>query len=400
MTLKISLFVVLVFMIVIINSSCSREKQLSTSQKINDFECLYSSLKENYPFFEVNKRQNNVDWLTKKNEYLDKIKKTENDSTYFLVLKSIISELNSGHTSLSPTLYYDNYLAAYKKLSIESPGYKKWVEFLEIDSLKPKYWSKIQKSQNSETRGSADHTIPKPNYTDTIIDDRIGVMMIESFSLFNIQRDEPKISEFLESAKGLEALIIDIQDNGGGATAYWKENIVGKIISDPVVNVTYPIIKDGAINWSFYEDFFNEAEVLSGDKNFPEIPAELISERYYIKTTVDTIYPNNPIGFQGKIYLLVNEKVFSSSEGFAQFCKTTNWATVAGVQTGGDGIGSDPSMIRLPESGILLCYPSLIGLNHDGSLNSEERTIPDIELSGNTPEERLNELIRLISLNP
>lgn len=93
----------------------------------------------------------------------------------------------------------------------------------------------------------------------------------------------------------------------------------------------------------------------------------------------------------------MSEKVFSSSEGFAQFCKTTKWATIVGERTGGDGIGSDPSIIRLPESGILLCYPSLIGLNHDGSLNSEERTIPDVKIKGNTPNERLDKLIEFLN---
>lgn len=393
---KAGLLILLIF--IVTSYSCSQEKQLSTSQKIDDFNYLYSSLKDNYPFFGVNKRQNNVDWLNKKNEYLERIRKTKSDSSFYFALKSIISELNSGHVSFSPTQYYDGYLAAYKKLSIESPRYKKWVEVLESDSIKPRYWA-VLISQNAERKSeqkSEKQVKAKSNYTDTIINGRFAVMTIESFNLFSIESDKPRISEFLKSVKELEFLIIDIQNNGGGATSYWKENIVGKIIDKPIVNTTYPIIKDGNKNRFFYQYFFETSEILKNNESLPQIPPELISERYYIKTSTDTIYPNNPIGFKGEIYLLVSEKVFSSSEGFAQFCKTTKWATIAGERTGGDGIGSDPSILRLPESGILVNYPSLIGLNHNGSLNSEERTIPDIEIKGNTSNKRLDKLIEYL----
>lgn len=84
--------------------------------------------------------------------------------------------------------------------------------------------------------------------------------------------------------------------------------------------------------------------------------------------------------------------VFSAADEFVCFAQNTSWATVGGEATGG-GVGSDPALIRLPASGIIIRYPALIGLNSNGSLHTEHKMIPDIEINGNDANERLNKLI-------
>ena len=86
--------------------------------------------------------------------------------------------------------------------------------------------------------------------------------------------------------------------------------------------------------------------------------------------------------FNGKIYLLVDGEVFSSSETFAYFSKATKFATIIGERTGGDGIGTDPLITTLPNSGISIRYTGEMGLNIDGSANEEMRTKPDFEIKG------------------
>lgn len=54
---------------VAVNTKASVPNQLTEKQKLDDFEYMYTVLKENYPFFQVNVRMNNVDWLAKKAEY-------------------------------------------------------------------------------------------------------------------------------------------------------------------------------------------------------------------------------------------------------------------------------------------------------------------------------------------
>lgn len=65
------------------NEEIPNKKELTEKEKLEDFEYMYTILKENYPYFEVNKRQNGVDWLSKKNEYMDRIKASIDDESFF-----------------------------------------------------------------------------------------------------------------------------------------------------------------------------------------------------------------------------------------------------------------------------------------------------------------------------
>ena len=89
--------------------------------------------------------------------------------------------------------------------------------------------------------------------------------------------------------------------------------------------------------------------------------------------------------FAGRIWVLVDESVYSASESFAMFCQQTGFATLVGRQTGGDGIGIDPVYLQLPNSGILVQYTPLFGLNPDGSSNEEVGTTPDLVSPGQEP---------------
>ena len=75
---------------------------------------------------------------------------------------------------------------------------------------------------------------------------------------------------------------------------------------------------------------------------------------------------------------MVNENVFSSSEYAAMFSKATGFATLVGERTGGDGIGSDPLPIVLPNSGIIVRYSPIYGITSDGTNSQEFGTEPDI----------------------
>lgn len=379
--------------------------QLTTEQKKNDFLFLYETLEENYPYFGLRKRMNNVDWLANKDIYLKQIESTPNDSTFILTLRKIVNDLDDGHVNFNCTRYgHEGFSKAYEKASLENPHYKTWVDVFQSANTQIDYWAAIlknsERSLQQTTSGTSKKSKPLPNYSDTITANGLtAIMTIRSFNSHKIEDEKEKINLFLDKITNCDHLIIDIQQNSGGATQYWKENIVERLIRDTTFFIQYPIIKEGAVNRHFYSDFFSDAQPLSKTQALSNIPEELLEESYYIKQEIDTISPKNPVGFKGGIYLLVSNEVFSSSEGFAQFCKTTGWARIAGERTGGDGIGSDPALVLLPESKIIIGYPSLIGLNHDGSLNAEERTAPDIEITGKTYQERLHKLIHYLDKN-
>ena len=400
--MKIKNGLILLIILFIGNTSFGQTAQLTKEQKVKDFLYVYDILKDNYPFFGVRKRENGIDWLTKKKEYITKIEKTENDSAYISTLKNIFGELKDGHVHFNNTRFGNEGLyKLYKKAAIDYPNYNKWVDVFENPKSRIDYWSDIlkksEKTTNAIETDKKENKKSSPNYSDTLINNgEIGIMTILSFNYHLVSNDKIAIDKFFNKIENCKYLIINIQDNGGGAEKYWKNNIVERLLSDTVIYTSYPVIRDGPINRHFYSDFFNKAKLLKKTESLKRIPDELIKDRFYVNTENDTITPNNPINFKGEIFLLVSKKVFSSSEGFAQFCKTTGWATIAGERTGGDGIGSDPATIMLPESGILMSFPCLVGLNHDGSINSEEKTTPDIEIEAANSQERLEKLIKYL----
>ena len=89
-------------------------KHLTTEQKLSDFNSLYTQLKDAYPFFDVNKRQNNIDWLNNHKPYKERIKQTQNDKEFLAQIEKIIKDLNNGHASIYPTKRYQYYLSAYR----------------------------------------------------------------------------------------------------------------------------------------------------------------------------------------------------------------------------------------------------------------------------------------------
>ena len=87
------------------------------------------------------------------------------------------------------------------------------------------------------------------------------------------------------------------------------------------------------------------------------------------------------IKFKGKIYLLVDKKVFSSSEKLASFAKESGLATLVECKTGGDGIGSDPYLIALPNNGYILRFTKELGVTSKGRINEVDKTEPDIDVN-------------------
>ncbi|MDR1182061.1 MAG: hypothetical protein LBL13_08815 [Bacteroidales bacterium] len=391
------------FVCICLLNSCGQQINLTQKQKLNDFEYLYQTLKQNYPYFGVGLRQTGIDWLAKHDEFVEKIKAANNDSAYIFALRDILNELGNGHADMSFVLYYEDYTNLYKKVADEYPRYKKWVAALEDGRERSLYWQKLLDGDRQEPEPDTSQIVssPRADYSDSLlVKEKTGIMTVASFNLFNIGKDKPRIDSFLHQIRDYDHLIINIQDNGGGATRYWRENIVSRLIQDTVVYPQYTVIKDGSMNRHFYPEYFENTRVVEKEGTLQHIPVELLDGTFRLKVETDTIIPQNPIPFKGKIYLLVNSVVFSSAEGLAYFCKATNWATVAGVQTGGDGVGSDPVPFILPESGIIVRYPALTGFNADGSLNFEMCTIPDIIIESENSHERLNKLINGIRQEP
>ena len=361
------------------NNITINNKQLTEKQKLDDFEYMYTVLKENYPYFEVNKRLNGVDWLKRKEDYINKIKATTNDESFFKTLSLILSYLNNGHTDMVDKNDYSYLKNVYKKYyQTRQP----WLSQLN----NPKTIERYSYIREKENLNSSSENINFNNVkTRNLEEGSIAYLSIHSFNTFNIEEDMKIIKPYLEEIKDYNDLIIDIRGNGGGDDRYWSDNIVPMLINKPVEEKLYSAYRGGA----FIEPFLNniiggyeKLEPISNiyNENLKNLPPELKEDFKYYSKDINNYEPKNSVGFKGKIYLLVDKQVFSASEAFAVFAKNTGFATLVGEKTGGDGIGSDPVVCSLPNSGYVFRFTKEMGLVSDGSCNFERKTEPDIEV--------------------
>lgn len=212
----------------------------------------------------------------------------------------------------------------------------------------------------------------------------------------DIAYDMKTLREFLQSRGDINAIIVDIRGNGGGSDTYWQ-TLVAMLANGPVSSPCGVAWRDSEFVKPFMQDKNVDAlpaapqsDLLSaqssGQGTFP--PEILTGEFVAPKAWTRTVDPDNSLNYQGKVFLLVDGYVFSSAESFAAFCKGSKWATVVGSYTGGDGIGFDPLIVTLPNSGMIVRFPGDMGLNPDWSANEEFHTSPDIRVEW-TPDEIL-----------
>lgn len=370
------------------NSVVSLDRELTTEEKIEDFEYMYKTLEENYPFFKVNERVNEVNWLANKDEYEKRIRKTRNDEEFANELNMIICELHNDHTHLILKDDIDYYYNIYVN---DSYGLKKiskpWTKVLNEDKVKARYnfnkkrLKQSNKENYEETSSSAEFT------SDIIVPNEVAYLQIKKIYGSRIEEDEILIRNFLESVKNYPKLIIDIRGSRGGYNLYWVNNIVLPLIKEPLSTKYYVFAKNGENSKKFYKARnLNMKSISELDEELvSKFPEEVKTDFSYYSVFETQISPNDPVDFNGKIYLLVDRRVYSSSDQLASFAKETGFATLVGERTGGDGIGIDPLLFSLPNSGLVVRYSSLLCLNPDYTINEEVQTTPDIELPPFSP---------------
>ena len=374
-------------------------KPLTSDQKVIDFEYLYAVLRDNYPFFGVAERKYGVDWLAKHDEYVLRLKATADDAAYYRELNSILRELHDGHLDFSPTIKYSKFKPILDGLG---PDFEPWSRAMHRDSVRAVYWEQLLAKKDVEHKPVKKKSLPKQRgkksyYADTLLcNGKIALMRLSSLPYEKISVDSLRIASFLSTISEADYLIIDIQGNSGGSELYWSRLVVSRLIPKPITYFSTQIVRGGEINREYCPEFFEEAESLTGEV-CSGLPDELYDGTFYLRKYPCEVAASDPIAFRGKICLLVDRKVFSSAGGWADFCKQTGWATVVGETTGVQGIGRDPIVISLPESGLLLRYPYCNGINADGTFNGEVGVRPDIEIHGKDRNERLQNLIEYLS---
>lgn len=350
---------------------------LTTQEKIEDFEFLYKTIVENYPYLEVNKRTYGIDWITNKEMYVERIER----GNFLYIMQWVLAELNNGHTHILSEddvafmreIYWDTKQSGgWQGMNFDGLNHPLVLKRYNINSTLPDTHKQMVQGENQPIINAV---------VKDIVDGRIASIYIpQMINDTKIQYDRELIKNYLKEVQNYQAMVIDIRGNGGGSSNYWHRFLLPEILGEPYEVTWYNFYKDGDyIKKYFQKSKMTPQKIRQLDKsNLPNLPEEVEETfTYYTPIHLEVIPAEDSIGFKGNIYLLIDDNVYSSAEMLAAFAKDTGFATLIGEQTKGDGIGSDPLLAMLPNSGYVFRFTKAMGVTEDGTCNEEHPTIPD-----------------------
>lgn len=227
---------------------------LTTEQKLSDFDVLCELLDDSYPFWnEINQAGiNKEDIYT---EYRTAIANTKTDIEFFKNISYFLNEFKKfGHLSVVDgymyRVYVDTIINSNNMLSEqEKQNIKPLHEVLDnpitqntyslLDQSHPGFRSIIglkeeYKNQNTENEAQSSRILT------SIYDDReAAYIKIENFGLSKYQEDKLTLEKFFLQIKDIPNLIIDLRGNRGGSDLYWKDLIVESNAKEDLMSQRY-----------------------------------------------------------------------------------------------------------------------------------------------------------------
>ena len=203
--------------------------------------------------------------------------------------------------------------------------------------------------------------------TRIIEDQKIAYLAITGFLGFTLAYDE-EILNFFEEIQGFQHLIVDLRGNLGGFPTYFFQMVIAPNISEPAVadgfmfvmyshNLrhvrSYPMLHETRVAQG--TGIMTVAEILESFY----LPDLNMSDMYRLDYgfQLRTIVPPRRLArfddqpaFDGKIWLLTNEPMFSGAEIAARFVQEIGFATLVGDVTGGSYGGTRSLVNPLPNS--------------------------------------------------
>lgn len=376
---------------------------LNETQRMEDFANLCDGLRDNYPYLALAKRQVGADIEVLEKDYQQKVRKCTNDDMFYATLHDFVGEFaHTGHLELWGRRY-ESELESMEKLAadpawgekyepyiatLDNPvshrtyaAMTKFYQEMEVQQQEGKRTEVVDGLEESDVVEESCETIADNVETEILEPGKIAYVSIDGFDYEQIQTDREILLSFYEEVWDYDNLVIDITNNLGGSMLYFDELVAAPLARKTLTVSTYQLFKDGENNNRFLK---TEDGIKNGSyrpaRELPDLPAlnrEDASACAYFLQEDYTVYPQSS-GFRGKIWLLVSENNYSSSEYAAMFAKASGFATLVGEITSGDGIGTDPVYLILPNSGLVVQYSPMYGVTADGTGSEEFGTIPDI----------------------
>jgi len=340
-----------------------------------DFDYMIKTLEHTYPFFGVLDRSG-IDFDEITSRYRSQLEDRQmTDIRFYHLIDTMLGELKyTGHIHVVDKNNYGYY---------ENTNMLPWSDAANTDQTKAFYETLVTPPfSNNNSEESA-------NINTQAYDDISTVYIgINSFSYELIEEDYKTLTDYYKIAKHYDNIVIDVRNNGGGSTNYYIENIVQPLMSNEMRYMTHMLFNKDDHNLPFITHKLGGNQRLISDikdldlSQFPNFNTDDLEYLSHVIINNQIISPTGD-GYKGNIYVLVGPRNYSSSEAFINYCKVTGFATLVGHQTGGDGIGFDPIVLSMPNSGIMVAYSTIYGMDHSGQNSEEFGTTPDILLDEN-----------------
>ncbi len=367
---------------------------LTPAQRLEDYDYFVKTLKDSYLCLGVHDRENPDDPAERVfADYREMILENDSDEAFYSAMYSSLYRLGPyGHLWMIEPEDYDGMLdwCGHEDTS----GRERWKELIEASEEQYKTLKAYLDSLGEEEGGGSWSGGEAGENLRTLLLPEAGVAYLKVDSFLtdydpNYQTEAQAIRDFYNAAGDCTDLIIDLTDNSGGSELYWQNLLVSPLIDAPLSCTNYALLADSENNRPYIENVF-APEDLHPIAELPDLPKlnrdGLEAATHFVESTLRVEPAAERAAFHGRVWLLVGPMVYSASESFSVFCQATGFAVLVGAQTGGDGIGAlNPIMMRLPNSGILIQFTMMYGLNPDGSSSEEAGTTPDIPSPAGEP---------------
>lgn len=327
--------------------SCGKSQGLTKKQKLEDFEYMCKIVSDNHPALSASNVASNWDQL--QNDYKDKVKKTDNDEDFRVLLSTMLQTLHDPNTLMVSDKNY-----AQSKTMFQDNEF--WGKEFQNDKVMARYKSSEDLLTQGNTISQTSENILTDKVTPYKQNFNVDYVKISRFDVSNAENDMKKIKDFVANTESTK-LLIDLRNTSQGSDLYWTKYLAPTLFKKDMKWSTYSLYRDGDYLSSFIDSIKEKKSIAQLDpKTVPSVPKDSLSGFDYFLESTSNIASKNPINFSGKIYILVSTSMSSSAVNFSKFVQQNKVGKLVGQLNPNPSMEGCLSAASLPNSGYIFIF--------------------------------------------
>lgn len=356
---------------------------------LEDYDYVVETIKENFPYLEMNERKTGVSFQEEGERLRLFIDEKMNILDFEDLLTELFYSLNNDHLEV---FYSDEKpwaLNAYLGDDGKIPYFTEQVNQFRKPRVMERYGLTEEDFvyRKEEIRPESAGFSGEPgNLKVQLLPGNVAYGSIREMLSPEFWKEDVKTWEEFWKKEKPSAWILDLRGNTGGDSRYYTDFILPYFYEKPGKMTYFLLYKDGDLCRNLLRGMREEGE---GEDSAPKdllgniydrLPSERVEFHHGVRME-EEVRPGHDV-FTGPLFLLVDKEVFSSAEVMAMFLQETKRGVLLGEVTGGDGLGLDPALFALPKTGLVLRMPLDYGVTSEGRVPEETGTVPDILVKG------------------